>query len=104
MNRIAFKMQLYHGCSEEYKRRHSEIWPELSRLLKRCGIRDYAIYLDEDSHVLFASFKILNEKELEILPSLDIMKKWWEHMADIMVTNEDNSPVIKPLTEMFFQP
>jgi L-rhamnose mutarotase len=29
------------------------------------------------------------------------MKLWWAHMADIMATNPDNSPVTKPLITVF---
>ena len=104
MNRIAFKMQLYNGCSAEYKKRHDEIWPELSRLLKKAGVRDYSIYLDEETHILFASLRVGNPKDLDKLPALEIMNKWWAYMADVMVTNDDHSPVTKPLTEMFYMP
>jgi type IV secretory pathway component VirB8 len=31
--RVAFKMQLFAGKKEEYKKRHDEIWPELVALL-----------------------------------------------------------------------
>ncbi|MEO0831130.1 MAG: L-rhamnose mutarotase, partial [Pseudomonadota bacterium] len=30
MEKFAFKMHLNPGCKDEYKRRHDEIWPELS--------------------------------------------------------------------------
>ncbi len=45
MHRKAFKMKLKPGFSEEYKRRHSQIWPELQTLLRQAGIRDYTIFL-----------------------------------------------------------
>ena len=31
---------------EEYKKRHSEIWPELKLLLKEAGVGAYHIYRD----------------------------------------------------------
>lgn len=102
MNRIAFKMKLFPGRAGEYKKRHDEIWPELSKLLKRAGVKDYAIYLDEETNILFASLKVVNKKNLDALPALEVMKKWWLFMADIMETNPDNSPVSKDLTEMFY--
>ena len=34
MEKYAFKMMLNPGCSEEYRKRHDEIWPELIILLK----------------------------------------------------------------------
>ena len=32
----------------------------------------------------------------------EIIKKWWHYMADIMETNEDESPVSEPLKEVFY--
>ncbi|HEV9038169.1 MAG TPA: L-rhamnose mutarotase, partial [Puia sp.] len=39
MARIAFTMKLHPGQTEEYRRRHDAIWPELSDLLHRTSIR-----------------------------------------------------------------
>jgi L-rhamnose mutarotase len=32
------------------------------------------------------------------------MKKWWSYMKDIMEINEDNSPVVISLKEVFYLP
>ena len=40
-------MKLFKGYEAEYKRRHEEIWPELTTLLKENGVSDYSIFLDE---------------------------------------------------------
>ncbi|MBD0350176.1 MAG: L-rhamnose mutarotase, partial [Flavisolibacter sp.] len=48
MQRVAFKMKLFKGCEEEYRKRHDEIWNELKYLLKQAGIKDYSIFLDEE--------------------------------------------------------
>src|SRR3954453_18808859 len=97
MQRIAFKMQLFPGCEEEYKKRHDELWPELEQLLKETGITDYSIFLDETTHSLFGVMKAEDPDKLGNLPSTPVMQKWWKHMADIMETNADNSPVQTPL-------
>lgn len=52
--KIAFKMKLKPGYSEEYKKRHAAIWPELVALLKKRGVYDYTIFLDEQTDILFA--------------------------------------------------
>ena len=52
--RFAFKMKLYPGFKEEYRKRHAEIWPELVMLLKNEGIGNYSIFLDEETNTLFA--------------------------------------------------
>jgi L-rhamnose mutarotase len=102
MNRVAFKMKLKAGCQAEYKKRHSEIWPELAGLLKDSGVYDYSIYLDEETNILFACQKQAGGKSSQELGSNPVVRKWWAYMADIMETNSDNSPVTIPLEEMFY--
>ena len=104
MERVAFKMILHKGCEAEYKRRHDELWPELELLLKGAGIRDYSIFLDEETNILFGYLTIDDDKKLDDLSSQPVMKKWWAYMKDIMETNEDNSPVNIPLKEVFYLP
>jgi L-rhamnose mutarotase len=101
MEEIAFTMQLKPGVEAEYQRRHDEIWPELSEALQAAGIRDYSIYLDRASGTLFAVQKRTDGHTADNLPSLPVMKRWWDYMADLMEVNSDNSPVVKPLERVF---
>ena len=104
MNRVAFKMQLYAGKKEEYKKRHDELWPELEQLLKLTGINDYSIFLDETTNSLFGILKIEDNGLLNTLPDHPVMQKWWAYMKDMMECNSDNSPVSIPLDEVFYLP
>jgi L-rhamnose mutarotase len=101
MQEIAFTMQLKKGFEQEYKKRHDEIWEELSTTLHEAGIRDYTIYLDESTGILFAVQRRIDGHTIDSLPELPIMKKWWAFMADIMEVNSDNSPISVPLTCVF---
>ena len=101
MQRRAFTMRLKRGFEAEYQKRHDEIWPELSALLKAAGIRDYSIFLDRKSCMLFAMQKLVEDNTNDDLPNHPIMKRWWAYMADIMETNPDNSPSAHPLEEVF---
>ena len=98
--KTAFKMKLLPGFADEYKKRHSEIWPELSALLKENGISDYTIFLDEETNILFA-VQQQNGKSSQNLGDTEIVQKWWAYMADIMETNPDNSPISKNLEQVF---
>jgi L-rhamnose mutarotase len=102
MQRVAFKMKMFAGKIDEYKKRHDEIWPELVLLLKNTGIQDYAIFLDEETNSLFGVLKIADKALLDTLPEQPVMKKWWAYMKDIMESNVDNSPVSTPLKEVFY--
>jgi L-rhamnose mutarotase len=101
MQRNAFKMQLKPGVVAEYKKRHDEIWPELSRELRAAGISDYSIFLDEETLTLFAVQKLADKNSAAALPNSPIVRKWWDYMAPLMDTHADNSPVAKPLKEVF---
>ncbi len=102
MKRLAFKMKLHPGLTEEYKRRHDQLWPELQQLLKQTGIEDYSIFLDEETNDLFGVLKINNPENMNDLPNHSVMKKWWAYMKDLMDCNPDNSPVSISLPEVFY--
>ncbi len=100
--RFAFKMKLYPGFKEEYRKRHDKLWPELEELLKKEGICNYSIFLDEETNTLFAYQEQTGESSSQDLGQTEIVKKWWKYMADIMETNPDNSPVTVPLEQVFY--
>lgn len=102
MKRIAFKMYLNEGQKQAYIKRHKEIWPALRQLLKEAGVSEYSIFLDETTNTLFAFQKVNGQSNSQDLFSNDIVKKWWNFMADIMKVNADNSPVSIPLEEVFY--
>ena len=94
-------MKLKPGCEAEYQRRHDEIWTELSKALKDAGVSDYSIFLDEETLTLFAVQKLGANHIAAALPNLPIVRKWWDSMAPLMEVHPDNSPICKPLKEVF---
>jgi L-rhamnose mutarotase len=100
--RFSFKMKLFPGFKEEYKKRHNEIWPELVRLLKNEGIENYSIFIDEETNTLFAYQEQSGNSSSQDLGKTEIVQKWWKYMADIMETNTDSSPVTVPLEQVFY--
>ena len=101
MDKIAFAMQLKPGNEVEYQRRHDAIWPELSALLKDAGIADYSIFIDPHSLTLFGVLRRADGHGMDRLPEHPIMQRWWAYMADLMETNPDQSPVVRPLPCVF---
>ena len=97
-------MNLLPGKEVEYQKRHDEIWPELTALLRQHGISNYSIFLDATNAKLFG---VLSAEDLAMfsqLPQSPLMQKWWQYMKDIMETNADGSPVTEPLKEVFHLP
>ena len=104
MERIAFKMKLKPGFENEYKKRHDELWPEMAELIKQSGVTQYSIFLDKETNILFAYLQ--RDTSVPDLQNVEhpLVQKWWKYMADVMDVNEDLSPVVKPLSEVFFLP
>lgn len=101
MEKIAFKMQLKPGHLDEYRRRHDDIWPDLVDALKAAGIRDYSIHHDPATNALFATLWREEGHRMDDLPSLPVMRRWWDAMAPLMETHPDGSPVSEPLETVF---
>jgi len=101
MVRKAFTMKLYPGQEKEYEKRHNDLWPEMKDLIHAHGGGNYSIYLDTSSLTLFAYIEIEDEARWSAAAQTEVNRKWWDYMADIMETNEDNSPVCHDLVPVF---
>jgi L-rhamnose mutarotase len=71
------------------------------KLLKANGVSDYSIFWDQETNVLYAVQKNDGAGSQDMGDN-EIVKKWWDYMADIMAVNPDNSPVSIPLEEVFY--
>ncbi|WP_404339612.1 L-rhamnose mutarotase [Sphingomonas sp. MMS12-HWE2-04] len=100
----AFRMQLKPGVVDEYQARHDAIWPELAALLHESGIRDYSIFLDEETLSLFAVLKLTDDNRRATLPEHPVMKRWWDYMAPLMEVEPGNKPREWALKPVFHQP
>ena len=96
-----FKMKLYPGMEEEYKKRHNELWDEMKDMIQEHGGKNYSIFLDRATNTLFGYIEIEDEEKWKKGADTAINRKWWHYMADIMETNEDESPVSWDLNLMF---
>jgi L-rhamnose mutarotase len=100
---VAAKLKLKPGKGDEYEKRHRAIWPDLSKALRDSGVSDFSIFLDEETGMLFSVQKVASTNTTAELRKSEIMHRWWDHMADIMEVNPDNSPVRVPLKAVFHQ-
>lgn len=101
MIRKGFKMKLYPGMEQEYEKRHNELWPEMQEMIHQHGGRNYSIFLDPETDVLYGYIEIEDEELWAKGADTAINRKWWDFMADIMETNPDNSPVAVDLHPVF---
>ena len=102
MLRKAFLMTLKPGAWMEYEKRHNPIWPELQEVLHQHGVRNYSIFLDRGSNRrLFAYAEVESEELWRRIADNDVCRRWWSYMKELMLTNDDDSPLTGDLSEVF---
>ena len=58
-----FKMRVYPGMEEEYERRHNLLWPEMKEMIHEYGGKNYSIFLDPETHVLYGYIELEDEEK-----------------------------------------
>lgn len=101
MVRKSFKMKLYPNMAAEYEKRHKALWPEMKEMIHEYGGSNYSIFVDKEINVLYGYIELEDAEKWDKSSDTAICRKWWDYMADIMETNEDNSPVSIDLHEAF---
>ena len=103
MIRRSFRMTLKEGKLEEYKKKHDEVWPEISEILTSSGVTNYSIYYDKKDNTLIEYMELTDDNTFDQMEDLEIIKKWNIYMKDLLVTKseEDASPVVNELLEVF---
>jgi len=67
---------------EEYKKYHSEFWPEILEMIRKCNIRNYSIFLKDD--LLFGYFEYHGtdfESDMAKMATDPKTKEWWKIMG-----------------------
>lgn len=103
MEKYAWRARIVDGDAEEYKRRHSEIWPEMLEVLKEAGIVNYTIWLSGNE--LFGYYEC--EKGIQYAAKVQAesptVKKWDEYMKDILIMEKDPVTGAQPQLEKVFE-
>lgn len=103
MEKYAWRARIVDGAAEEYKRRHSEIWPEMLEVLKEAGIVNYTIWLSGSE--LFGYYEC--EKGIEYAAKVQAesptVKKWDEYMKDILIMEKDPVTGAQPQLKKVFE-
>lgn len=96
-----FKMKLYDGMEKEYEKRHNELWQDMKDMIHKYGGKNYSIFWDKDTNILFGYIEIEDEEKWNASAETEVCRRWWHFMANVMETNPDESPVSVDLKMMF---
>jgi L-rhamnose mutarotase len=85
MERFAWQAKLLPGKKAEYKKRHAEIWPEMTKVLDDAGIHNYSIWIAGDD--IFGYYECSQGAAFAAKTQADspVVDKWNEYMKDVMV-------------------
>lgn len=64
---------------EEYKKLHAAVWPEVLKKITECNIRNYSIYLKDNT--LFSYFEYIGEDfdaDMAKMAADPTTQKWWD--------------------------
>lgn len=90
------------GMIDEYVRRHNEIWPEMVKVLKDAGIKNYTIW--NTGCELFGYYEC--EKGVDYAAKVQsespVVDKWNEYMKDILIMEPDPETGAQPLLKKVF--
>ena len=101
MKRVGFQLRVAPENIEEYKRRHSAVWPEMREALSRSGWHNYSIFLRPDG-LLFGYVEVPNSlaASQEAMSHEEVNERWQTWMADMFADNTDATPADQMMVEL----
>lgn len=79
MKRYGMVVKVKPEALERYKRLHSDVWPDVLKMIKQCNIRNYSIYHKDD--MMFSYFEYVGEDfdaDMEKMAADPTTQKWWD--------------------------
>ena len=87
---------------DEYIKRHEEIWEEMKAVLKEAGIHNYSIW--NVGNEMFGYYECDSiEHASKVQRESEVVKKWDEYMADILIMEKDPVTGAQPLLKQVWE-
>jgi L-rhamnose mutarotase len=83
---------------EEYKKLHAAVWPDVLRMIKRCNIRNYSIFLrklPDGNYYLFGYFEYTGSDfaaDMAMMAADPTTQKWWAVCEPCQIPLDDREP------------
>lgn len=102
MQRIGQLVGLKPEHMEEYERIHREVWPEVLATIHDCNIRNYSIFLHDNT--LFAYFEYVGddyEADMAKMAADPKTQEWWEITEPMQESLNEGEGWWTPTKEVF---
>ena len=103
MQRVCFLLQVKPERLEEYKARHTTVWPEMLDALRETGWNNYSLFLRDDGLLVGYLETEDFERALAGMASAPINARWQAEMRPFFedFAGRDADKQMMPLTEAF---
>ena len=84
MKRYGMIIGLKQDQVEPYRKLHAAVWPDVLKMITKCNIRNYSIYLrrlPDGNHYLFSYFEYAGQDfaaDMAKMAADPTTQKWWE--------------------------
>ncbi|HEY3872253.1 MAG TPA: L-rhamnose mutarotase [Actinocrinis sp.] len=87
----------------EYIRRHDDLWSEIREGIAEHGGRNFSIFAAPELDRVITYVEVEDLRRWQGGAVSPATRRWWRHMAEIMPTNPDLSPISLSCEEVFHQ-
>ena len=92
--RAAYILMVQPDKTEQYRRAHQEVWPELIQEASRAGIRNHSVFMHGRTLFVYVEADDIEKATRELLAQ-PVKKRWDAYMSDLL------EPGSVPLEEVF---
>ena len=87
---------------EEYKRLHAAAWPKVKKMIKKCNLEDYHIYILGDTVVSYFTYTGDDyEGDMAKMDADPVTLEWWTHTKPCFARHSENV-YYEDMEEIFF--
>ena len=100
--RVCFQLRINLAKAEEYKMRHTVVWPEMLAALAESGWNNYSLFLAPDGMLIGYLECEDFSRCLELMAATEVNTRWQASMAEFFVGLEGAPDEgMRPLEEVF---
>ena len=106
MQRVCFILHVKKDRLDEYKERHTHVWPEMQEALRQTGWHNYSLFLGDDGMLVGYVETPDFQKALDGMAALEVNARWQREMREFFEDPQgrDADKQMQPLEQVFYLP
>lgn len=96
---------LKEGMVEEYIRLHADPWPDVVKMIQKCNLTNYSIFIQ--GRMVFSYFEYIGDNyavDMKKMEEDPVTQQWWEHTHPCFekYAFNRNSPYYHDMEQIFY--